>query len=111
MSAIPTSVTEGQFREHILPFVSTAKRGYVSSIPLYKIFNYMLYRLHTGCQWEEVPIAPDTENPADKEISGWAVYYHFRKWSRDGSLKRVWQHSVQVVKDKLDLSVLNLDGS
>jgi len=111
MSAIPTSVTEEQFREHILPFVSTAKRGFVSSIPLYRIFNYMLYRLHTGCQWEEVPIAPDADNPAEKEISWWAVYYHFRKWSRDGSLERVWQHSVQMVKEKLDLSVLNLDGS
>lgn len=111
MSAIPTSVTEDQFREHILPFVSTARRGFVSSIPLYRIFNYILYRLHTGCQWEEVPIAPKVEKPAEKEISWWAVYHPFRKWSRDGSLERVWQHSVQMVKEKLDLSVLNLDGS
>jgi transposase len=83
----------------------------VSKIPLYKMFNYMLYRLHTGCQWEALPIAPDPENPAEAEISWWAVYYHFRKWSRDGSLERVWQQSVQLVKEDLDLSVLNLDGS
>jgi hypothetical protein len=50
MSAIPTSVTEEQFNLHVLPFLSTAKRGYVSKIPLYKMFNYVLYRLHTGCQ-------------------------------------------------------------
>ena len=73
MSAIPTSVTEAQFNTHILPFLSTAQRGYVSRIPLHKIFNYMLYRLHTGCQWAEVPI-----EQAD-DISWWAVYYHFRK--------------------------------
>jgi hypothetical protein len=36
-----------------------AKRGYVCSIPLYKIFNYILYRLHTGCQWERLPIHND----------------------------------------------------
>lgn len=111
MNTIPTSVTEDQFTTHILPCLSTAKRGFVSKIPLYKIFNYILYRLHTGCQWEELPIDPDLQSRQDDEISWWAVYYHFRKWSRDGSLERVWQHSVQTVKDILDTSVLNVDGS
>jgi transposase len=105
MSAIPTSVTEAQFNMHILPFVSVAKRGYVSKIPLYKIFNYVLYRLHTGCQWAQVPIE------AADDITWWAVYYHFRKWSRDGSLEQVWQHSIEMIKDKVDTSVLNVDGS
>ena len=105
MSAIPTSVTEEQFNTHILPHLCTAKRGYVSKIPLYKIFNYVLYRLHTGCQWAEVPIEPSDD------IRWWAVYHHFRKWGRDGSLERVWQHSVQAVQNEVDTSVLNLDGS
>lgn len=39
------------------------------------------------------------------------MYYHFRKWSRDGSLQRVWQGSITTVKHLLDLSELNLDGS
>jgi transposase len=111
MSTIPVSVTEEQFREHIQPRLNTAKRGYVSKIPLYKIFNYILYRLHTGCQWEELPIERDDHDPSVKEISWWAVYHHFRKWSRDGSLERIWQHSVELIKDKVDTSVLNLDGS
>ena len=111
MSAIPTSVTEAQFDTHILPFVSTAKRGYVSKIALYKIFNYLLYRLHTGCQWAALPIEPDADDPTVTEISWWAVYHHYRKWSRDGSLERVWQHSILVIQSELDLSVLNLDGS
>ncbi len=105
MSAMPTSVTESQFNTHMLPYLSTAKRGYVSKIPLYKIFNDVLYRLHTGCQWAEVPI-----EEAD-DIRWWAVYHHFRQWSRDGSLERVWQHSVQAVQAEMDTSVLNLDGS
>ncbi len=111
MSTIPVSVREEQFNRDILPYLNTAKRGYVSKIPLHKIFNYILYRLHTGCQWKELPIGRDKVNPDSSEISWWAVYYHFRKWSRDGSLEKVWQHSVQVVKDDLDTSVLNLDGS
>jgi transposase len=46
-----------------------------------------------------------------KEISHHAVYYHFRKWSRDGSLEKVWQASIVTIQDELDFSELNLDGS
>jgi transposase len=46
-----------------------------------------------------------------KEISHDAVYYHFRKWSRDGSLEKVWQASIVTIQDELDFSELNLDGS
>lgn len=46
-----------------------------------------------------------------KEISYSAVYLHFARWSRDGSFKRLWQHSIHTVGDALDLSELNLDGT
>ena len=46
-----------------------------------------------------------------KEISWQAVYYHFQKWSADGSLRQVWQASLQTIRSALDLSQLNLDGS
>ncbi len=61
MSTIPTSLTENQFDEHVLPYLSVAKRGFICKIPLYKVFNYILYRLHTSCQWEELPIDSDSE--------------------------------------------------
>ena len=67
MSTIPTSVTEKQFDAYIRPYLSTARRGYESKIPLYKIFNYILYRLHTGCQWARLPIDPDPEQPEKKK--------------------------------------------
>ena len=70
MSTIPTSLTENQFDEHVLPYLSVAKRGYVCQIPLYKVFNYILYRLHTGCQWEQLPIEPD---PNDSEKKNSAI--------------------------------------
>jgi hypothetical protein len=46
-----------------------------------------------------------------KEISYSAVYLHFAKWSRDGSLKKVWQQSILTIRDDLNLSELNLDGT
>jgi transposase len=49
--------------------------------------------------------------PRKKEISWQAVYYHFQKWSSDGSLQQVWQQSLEAIRDDLDLSRLNLDGS
>lgn len=111
MSTIPTSLTEKQFDEHIRPYISTAKRGYECQISLHKVFNYILYRLHTGCQWERLPIMSDPVDLEKKEISHDAVYYHFRKWSRDGSLQKVWQGSIMRIFNDLNLSELNLDGS
>src|SRR5215213_932260 len=62
MSTIPTRVTQDQFEGYILPYLSTAQRGYTSKTPLHKIFNLMLYRLHTGCQWNELPLPKGARN-------------------------------------------------
>ena len=76
MSTIPTSLTEKAFTEHVRPYISVANRGYECSIPLYKVFNYILYKLHTGCQWEMLPIELLDKVSRQKEISYHAVYYH-----------------------------------
>lgn len=111
MSTIPTEISQKQFEKYVLPHLSTAKRGYVCKIPLYKVFNYILYRLHTGCQWHRLPIDPDPTNPEKKEISWYAVYYHYRKWSRDLSLKKLWINSIEQIKSDLNLSEINFDGT
>ena len=111
MSRIPIYLTQEQFEQHVEHHLSKAKRGFVSTIPLYKIFNYILYFLHTGCQWERLPIDKDKDHPENQEISYWAIYHHFRKWSSDGSLEKVWKHSIFAIKEELDLSEINLDGS
>ena len=111
MGRIPTHLTQEQFEQHVSRHLSKARRGFISKIPLYKIFNYLLYFLHTGCQWDQLPIEPDPQNPLQKEISPDAVAYHFRKWSRDGSLKKVWKESIPAIEEELDLSEINLDGS
>ncbi len=67
MSTSPTSLTENQFNRHVRPFISTAKRGFVCKISLHKVFNYILYRLHTGCQWHQLPIDPVVDDPEKKK--------------------------------------------
>mgnify|MGYP001046722742 FL=1 len=111
MSRIPTQLSPEAFRAHVEPYLCTAKRGYVCKIPLYRVFNYTLYRLYTVCQWDALPIAADPKHPKQKEISTDAVAYHFRKWCRDGSLKQVWHNSIAAIRELLDVAELNLDGS
>jgi transposase len=53
--SIPVKLSESAFQIYIEPHLSKALRGYVSKIPLYKIFNYILYVLYTGCQWQSLP--------------------------------------------------------
>lgn len=70
MSTIPVSLSQEQFQTNVLPFLSVAQRGYVCSIPLYKVFNYILYRLHTGCQWAQLPIDADPHDPQKRRSVG-----------------------------------------
>jgi transposase len=112
MSTIPSSVTEKQFNDYIRPYLNIAKRGYESEMPLYQIFNLMLHRLHTGCQWAELPVAKEAKTREERHEPSWqTVYHHWRKWGGDGSLEKVWQASIGSVKEDLALAELNLDGS
>src|SRR5260221_14598533 len=102
MSTIPESVTEEQFRDYILPYLTTARRGYVSKTPLHGIFKLMLYRLHTGCQGDRLPVSREaSERESRNEPSRQAVYDYWHKWSADGSLEKVWQASIGHIKDQL----------
>ena len=109
MSTIPIRLTEEAFENHVRPHLETAKRGYECKIALFKVFNYILDKLHTGCQWYRLAIKLNAKG--EQEISHHGVYYHFRKWSRDGSLKKLFEGSILSIIDTLDLSEINLDGS
>ncbi len=44
------------------------------------IFDAIFYLLKTGCQWRQLP----------GDFPAWqTVYYYFRKWSRDGTIKKI----------------------
>ncbi len=87
MGKIPTNVTPEEFGKYIEPHLSKAKRGFVCKIPLYKVFNYILYVLYTGCQWHMLPI--DRLPSGKPEITYKGVYYRFSKWCKDGSFEKV----------------------
>ena len=109
---LPVKVSEKQFNRFFLPHLSLPKAGFTSKIPLWRIFNYILYQLHTGCQWEQLPIKadPDTDK---KEIHHVSVWKWFDRWSGDGSFEQAFINSVKELKDKkkLRLSKLHGDGT
>jgi hypothetical protein len=102
---LPRKVSQNEFNTFIKPCLTKAKSRQ-PKISYYKIFNYILYVLRTGMQWDEL-------RPYRKEISWQAVYYHHNKWSKDGSYRRLFENSIITLNDlgKLDLSVLHGDGS
>lgn len=103
---LPTRIAQKDFNQYILPYLSKGKRGPQPKISLYKTFNYILYILHTGCQWDMLPIR-------NREVHWSAVYAKHNRWSKDGSYENIFLHSVKVLREqgKLDLSVLHGDGS
>ena len=103
---LPTKVGQKDFNKYILPHLSLGARGPDTKISTYKIFNYILYVLHTGIQWDQL-------KPYKNEIHWSNVYRWHNKWSKDGSYESMFVGSVQELHDtgKLDLSVLHGDGS
>ena len=111
MSKIPTKLTQAEFEKYIDPYLSKARRGYLCSIPLYKVFDYILYFMYTGCQWKMIPVDKAPDNHEKPEIGRQAVYHCFRKQCGEGSLKKVWNHSAESVRPLPDLSIFNPDGT
>ena len=108
---IPTKLDEKFFNEFILKYLTRGSRGPESKLSYFKLFNYILYFLHTGCQWENIPIEKD--NSGQPEIHYMNVYRTFRRWESDGCFDRIFSASVQTLHDKnmLDTSVIHGDGT
>src|SRR5215469_12208822 len=59
--AIPTKLSEAQFEQFVLPHLSLGRRGPPPTLPLQKMFNYVLKALYMGCQWKMLPIESNAE--------------------------------------------------
>jgi hypothetical protein len=103
---LPIKISQKEFNEFIKPCLSRGRRGPKARVSFYKIFNYIIYVLHTGMQWQEL-------RTLRNEISWQAVYHYHNRWSKDGSYLNLFEHSVDVLNKtgKLDLSILHGDGS
>lgn len=94
--------------QNLLPYLKNYKRGRKPKIKLWRIVRAIIYRLKSGCQWRELPL----RSLLGKCLVCWqSVYYHFNKWAKDGSWKRLWQSVLTVNKSRLDMSSVALDGS
>lgn len=104
--ALLVKVGLADFNKYISPCLSRGKRGPKTKISRHKIFNYILFVLHTGCQWNRLPTFRH-------EISWSAVYQHHARWCQDGSYQNLFESGVQelLFHNQLDLSVLHGDGS
>lgn len=106
---LPKQITEKQFKDFFLPHLSLPKRGRKPPIPLWRVFNYILYQMDTGCQWDKIPIKI---NPAmsKKEICYTSVWRWFDRWSGDGSFEKAFINSVRQLKDKGKLKLKRIQG-
>ena len=77
-------LTKKFITENLLPHLSQTHMGRKLKVPLWRTVKAIIYRLKTGCQWRELPVAQF----GSRILMTWqSVYYHFRKWTDNGSWK------------------------
>ena len=104
-------LSEAQFEEFVLPHLSRGRRGPPPTLPLRKIFNYILQILYMGCQWKMLPI--ERNDKGFPEIHHTRIYRMMRRWQADGSIDRIFAGTVHKLHQDqiLDLSVIHGDGT
>ncbi len=89
---IPTALNENEFNEFVLPHLKRGTRGPSKKISLFKLFNYILKLMHTGCQWEQIPIDKNEDGKA--EIHYTNIYNAFKFWVKRGCFEKIFEASV-----------------
>ena len=73
-------IDEDSINRWIVPHLSVGKRGPEPQASAAEIFQAILYRLKTGCQWRRLPVK---EFFSGRLLSWQGVYYHFKlRWSK-----------------------------
>ncbi|HAZ28802.1 MAG TPA: hypothetical protein DCY48_03465 [Candidatus Magasanikbacteria bacterium] len=103
---LPVKVGLKDFKTYIDPYLSRSRSGPKQKISRCKIFNYILYVLHTGIQWNQL-------RTYHNEIHWTNVYKWHNRWSRNGSYQNLFETSVKILCERstLDLSILHGDAS
>ena len=103
---LPIRVSQNEFNRYIRPHLRKPIKGPKPTLSHYQIFNYILYVLHTGIQWEELKVKRN-------QLHWSNIYKWHNRWSKDGSYKNLFLSSVMELDEqgKLDLSTLHGDGS
>lgn len=103
---LPKQVSRQDFNHYIAPHLNRPVKGPAPKLSVYKLFNYILYVLHTGIQWNQLQTRRN-------ELHWSNVYKWHNRWSKDGSYLRLFEASVIHLHttDQLDTSLLHGDGS
>ncbi len=109
--SIPTHLTEVEFDQFIFEHLTDGSRGPSTKLSYFRLFNYILKLMHTGCQWEEIPIEKDASG--QPEIHHTRIFRTFQRWHKDGCFEKIFVGSVhQLFANKLlDTDVVHGDGS
>jgi len=92
---IPKQVLRKDFNKYINPHLRKPMKGPEPKISFYKIFNYILYVLHTGIQWNQLKTRRN-------ELHWSNVYRRHNQWSKDGSYEKIFSASIIHLKDTKD---------
>lgn len=105
-NTLPKKVSRKDFNRYVKPYLSKRHKGPKSKISSYKIFNYILYVLHTGIQWRQLKTYKN-------EIHWSNVYKWHNRWSKDSSYENLFSSSVEWLSEngKLNLFTVHGDGS
>lgn len=103
---LPIKVSQKDFNKFIKPYLRKPVKGPAHKVSLYKIFNYILFVLHTGIQWNQLETYKN-------ELHWSNVYKWHNRWSKDGSYQRLFESSVEYLNSqgKIDWSCLHGDGT
>lgn len=109
--AIPVEVTEAQYNEYFSKYIKPGQRGPEIKIPIWILLNYILFLLHTGCQWHKIPIKK--KESGELEISHIQIFKHFHRWVKLGFMNDIFIASVEMLKNNnlLDTEILHGDGT
>lgn len=108
---IPTVLSKNEFNEFVLPHLKKGSRGPDKKISFFKLFNYILGLMHTGCQWENIPI--DKDENGKPEIHHTNIFNSFKFWVKHGCFDKIFEESVArlFARGLLDTDILHGDGT
>lgn len=106
IKSLPIKVSRKEFNQYIKSHLRKPIKGPKPKISTYKLFNYILYVLHTGIQWNQLKTYKN-------ELHWSNVYKWHNRWSKDGSYENLFKSSIEKLHDnnELDLSILHGDCS
>jgi transposase len=105
---VDPKISNELIEKYILPHIPLNKRGSKCKFSLHAIIQAIIHKLKTGCQWRCLFF----ENQGLKPLFSWqTVYRYFRKWSASGVWQKAWYAIREDKQARLDLNILNLDGT